>query len=111
MNLSHLLNAWMTPLRRKNRPLTRRPALRVEALDDRLVPNGTPITDATQLAQLFPAHDGPTSLLINFNGTTGVAGHTVAAFTGTDQDKAEILFRVSEEFAPFNVQVSQVVGA
>jgi hypothetical protein len=110
MNLFLILNPWKRLFTHKSQPITRRPArtgLRVEALEDRLVPA---VTDMTQLAQMFPAHDGPTHLWLNFDGGT-VEGKTIQAFTGTNADRAEILERVAEIFVPFNVQVSRRSGA
>src|SRR5713101_1051344 len=79
----------------------------VEQLEDRLVPS---ITDLTQLALLFPVHSGPTHLYLNFDGWHDPA-HAITAFSGTNQDVQEILFRTAEIFAPFNVQVSRMFGA
>jgi hypothetical protein len=78
----------------------------VEQLEDRLVPS---ITGLTQLASLFPVHPGPTHLYLNFDGWHD-ATHNIAAFTGTDQDIQDILFRTAEIYSPFNVQVSRMFG-
>jgi hypothetical protein len=75
----------------------------------------------TQLAQHFATHLGPTQLNLNFEGgtiTDDQAGgtRTVSAFTaqpGANRDRAiqDIVYRVSEIFAPFNVQVRRRYGA
>jgi hypothetical protein len=78
----------------------------VEQLEDRLVLS---ITDLTQLALLFPAHSGPTHLYLNFDGWHDTT-HSIAAFSGTNQDIQEILFRTAEIYAPFDVQVSRMFG-
>jgi hypothetical protein len=77
-----------------------------------------PPTDMTSLAQLFPPHQGPTILYLNFDGGSAPDdGHTdqVSSFqplSGTrDQAVQDILFRVSEIFAPFNVEVERIYGA
>jgi hypothetical protein len=92
----------------KSRPF-RKPAsgkLTLEHLEDRLVPAGW---DYTTLVQTFPGYPaaGPTHLYLNFDGN----GNNAASFTGTSQDIQEILYRTSEIFAPFNVEVSRRNGA
>jgi hypothetical protein len=93
-----------------------RTQLRLENLEDRLVPA---ITDMTQLAQQFPTPSAPTHLYLNFDGFTNVPSnlapgngnnHSVAAFTGSNQDIQDIIYRVSEIYAPFNVEVSRMYG-
>jgi hypothetical protein len=79
-------------------------------------------TDMTQLAQYYnQQHVGPTQLYLNFDGGTitddqADGTETVSAFTaqpGADRGKAiqDIIYRVSEVFAPFNVQVRRMYGA
>lgn len=81
--------------------------LGMEALETRLVPAG--ITDMTVLAQQWPTHDGPTHLYLNFDGYND--GTTmVNAYNKSAQQINEIIFRTSEIFAPFNVEVSRVYG-
>src|SRR5262249_47500946 len=87
-----------------HRPATR---LAVDRLPDRINPV---VTDMTGMSLYFPTHDGPTTLWVNFDGCNNLGGHTVAPFTGTNTDKADILYRVSEEYAPFNVQVKRMYG-
>lgn len=94
---------------------------RLEALEDRLVPAATVFTDYTQIAQMFPRHTGPTTLAINFDGWKDNVSYwglgeddSVSPFqspTGNrDRDIQDILFRVSEFFAPFDVRVVQLNG-
>ena len=88
-----------------------RPRLAVEQLEDRqLLSTGFVIPQSmTDLANMFPTHSGPTILYLNFDGGT-VDGQTVSAFQAQsnqtkDQAIQDILYRVSEIYAPFNVQV------
>jgi hypothetical protein len=79
--------------------------------------NTTP-TDMTQLAAqlqsqgLLQVPSGPTALYLNFDGWTnsGTSAGNVGAFPGTPQDRADILYRTAEVFAPFNVQVGELSG-
>ena len=91
---------------RKSRKPIQTQNLRVEQLEDRLVPAAIAPTEMADLARLFPPHAGPTSLLINFDG---YADEGVAPFMSVsgnrDQDIQNILFRVSEVFSPFDVKV------
>jgi hypothetical protein len=83
---------------------------RLETLEDRVVPA---ITDMTQMAQLFPPHPGPTHLYLNFDGWTnaeGNQGRTIYPYAGDETDIQNILFRTSEIFAPFDVEVSRAYG-
>src|SRR5262245_40547404 len=82
---------------RAAQPPRPRPRLGVDRLEDRLTPV---ITDMTAMTAYFPAHDGPSTLWLNFDGCTNQDGHTVAPFTGSEADKRDILYRVSEFFAP-----------
>jgi hypothetical protein len=107
-------------------PSARRPATRlaVEQLEERQLLSAVP-TDMTGVAQLFAPHPGPTVLYLNFDGGDVHYDHTwygsdtvvhVAPFQtldgqGRDQAIQDILFRVSERFAPFNVQVERLSGA
>src|SRR5262249_24563870 len=93
----------------KPRTAARRPRtqLGVDRLPDRINPV---ITDMTGMSNYFPTHDGPTTLYLSFDGGDNLYGHSVAPFSGSTKDKADILYRVSEEFAPFNVQVRQDFG-
>jgi hypothetical protein len=99
----------------RRRPASRRPARSrpaLECLEGRLTPSG--ITDMTELAQsLGPPPDQPTHLYLNFDGFQGTyegQNHDVAAFAGSSSDIQDILFRVSELYAPFNVEVSRLQG-
>ncbi len=110
--------------RRPSQATTRRPSrrpdpkarLRLENLEDRLVPA---ITDMTALAlSQGGAPPSPQALLLNFDGWTNVPGsvnndgkaHSVSPFSGTPQQVNDIIFRVSELFAPFDVTVEQIHG-
>jgi hypothetical protein len=76
----------------------------------------------TQLAKLFPRHPGPTILGLNFDGWSGQIPdeyvgdgkvHHIAPFAfaeDRDREIQDILFRTSEIFAPFDVQVRRVSG-
>lgn len=91
------------PTRTKNRV---RPQL--EAFEDRLVPAVMPGTvDMTALAvQIGARHSGPTTIYLNFEGNKDQG---VSAFQSTTGDRNadihDIMYRVSEIFAPFDVQV------
>jgi hypothetical protein len=72
--------------------------------------------DMTELARRFAPHRGPTRLYINFDGWNNrdKKGHRIQPFRATtrsrDRDIQEILYRTSEIFAPFNVQVVRITG-
>jgi hypothetical protein len=87
----------------------RRACLRLENLETRLVP--AVITDMTQLALQFSRHAGPTTLYLNFDGSTADG---VSSFQSTSGDRNrdihEILFRTQEFFAPFDVIVRRITG-
>jgi hypothetical protein len=88
----------------------RRPKARLEIqqLEDRLVPA---ITDMTQLANLFATPSTPTHLYLNFDGWADNGNSPFLHIFGrTTQDVQDIIYRVSEIFAPFNVQVSEEYG-
>jgi hypothetical protein len=88
----------------------RRTVLKLEHLEDRLVPA---VTDMTQLAKLFPTPTQPTYLYLNFDGGSNLPGAsgTVSPFSGSAQQIEDIVYRVSEFFAPFNVEVAQIHGS
>lgn len=98
-----MLNPNSTPRRR-----TRTAQLRVERLEEREV---LTVTDMTALAALFPRHTGPTMLFLNFDG---YASQGVSSFASTSGDRTkdiqDVLFRTSEIFAPFDVQVRRIYG-
>lgn len=83
----------------------------LEALEDRQLPT---VTSMTGLAQLFPRHSGPTMVFLNFDGNTsqGVSSFTSPSGNAANrtQDIHEIMYRVSEIFAPFDVQVRRIYG-
>lgn len=95
-----------------------RPRLAVEQLEDRQLPSASyiPGQDMTDLARMYPApHSGPTILYLNFDGGN-FYGQSISAFqpaSGLSKDQAiqDILYRVSELFAPFNVEVERIYGA
>jgi hypothetical protein len=115
MGLANRLNFWKRLFNRKSRTITRRPKpslpLAVESLEDRLVPATLDYTQLVQSLGGYP-HGGPTHLFLNFDGFgAGVVPYANAQNPGqTQQDIQEILFRTSEVFAPFNVQVSRMFG-
>jgi hypothetical protein len=92
------------------KPARLRPHL--EALEDRLVP-------ATMSDIPFVPPSGPTTLALNFDGcpnATAQPDYRVSAYTSgnalqTDQNIQDILFRTSEIYAPFNVEVTRLSGA
>ena len=97
----------------------RRTRLVLEALEERLVPSAM-----SDIPYQFPT--GPTLLALNFDGedfysSGGILGFgsnsiNVAAYNAgtpaqTDQNIQDILFRVSEIYAPFNVEVTRIQPA
>src|ERR1700730_5651188 len=72
--------------------------------------------ELTQVARAFPRHKGPTVLYVNFDGWTkpDKEGHTIEPFHSTtgnrDRDIQDILFRTSQRFAPFDVEVRRITG-
>jgi hypothetical protein len=80
--------------------------LSMDELETRLVPAA--ITDMTVLAQQWPTHDGPTHLYLNFDGYND--GSTVVNKYNGTANIQDIIFRTSEIFAPFNVEVSRMYG-
>ena len=114
--MNRFLARLLARARKRGRPRPaarrgRRLRLQVEALEARQVLSTFPITDLTVLAQQFPTHDGPTGLYLNFDGWHDPS-HNIAPFTSAqrDQDIQDILYRASEFFAPFNVEVQQASG-
>jgi hypothetical protein len=86
-----------------------RACLSVERLEDRLVLNA----DVAQLPVAlggYPAA-GPTHLYMNFDGyTLPPIGSLVTSQNLSDQVIQDTLYRTYEMFAPFNVQVSRLLG-
>jgi hypothetical protein len=75
--------------------------------------------DYTAIAQMFPRHEGTTSLYLNFDGwqSEEVAGFNAttpddgnAATDERERDIQDIIFRVSEMFSPFDVKVQRLSG-
>src|SRR5262245_53650581 len=92
-----------------------RARLSCESLEGRALPPVSippyPITTATQLAALYPTHSGPTDLYLNFDGNDDAGVAPFASVSGSwNRDVHEILFRVSEIFAPFDVRVHRIAG-
>jgi hypothetical protein len=119
--LEWLGRPFSRPKRRLRTVRPARPAL--EQLEDRQLLSGFP-TDMTAVARQFAPHRGPTILYLNFDGgdihydRTWYGSDTVEHVTpfqpsGQDRDQAvqDILFRVSEMFTPFNVEVERLSGA
>ncbi len=103
-----LRRLFRTPTRLARRAPRRPGRPGVEHLETRLMPA---VTDLTALAaQLVPTPDHPTHLYLNFDGYQD-SSHTVAAYNSSAQTVNDVLYRVSEIFSPFNVQVSQLYGA
>jgi hypothetical protein len=100
------------------RPKTRaakRTSLTLEHLEQREVMS---ISSMTQLAEMFPPHEGPTMLYLNFDGTGSgpVAGKSISPYTaGPSGDRNADIYNifngVSRLFASFNVEVRQIYGA
>ncbi len=69
-----------------------------------------------QAAGQSPKPTGPTQLYLNFDGWTNtpyadtVKTSNIGPFVGTVQDEQDIMYRVAEIFAPFNVGVQQIKG-
>src|SRR5437762_2584345 len=103
--LAKWLRSTFTPTAARRQ---RRAALAVESLEDRWVPANL---DLTQVALAHGViHNNPTHLYLNFDGGIGKVG----AYTNgasTDKDIQDILYRTSEIFAPFNVEVTRLTGA
>src|SRR5262245_43028589 len=88
--------------------------LGLEALEARLVLSGTSITDMTGWAQRFPAPTHSQRLLLNFDGKNN-EGSNISKFVApsgqnTEATIQDIIFRVSEIFSPFNVEVQRVTS-
>lgn len=118
MSVTRFLRRWLT--NPSTRPATRtgntaRTHLRCETVEDRTVPAVIvppfPLTDVAQVAALYPRHAGPTDLYLNFDGWADNLISPYQEHTGNyNQNVQEILFRVSEIFAPFDVRVHRLYG-
>lgn len=96
------------PVSRKKRTQRRdRPVL--EPLENRLVPTVWDYTHLVQVIGGYP-HAGPTHLYLNFDGKDNITPYFNTSSIQTSKDIQEIIFRTSEVFAPFNVQVSEMSG-
>ena len=88
------------------RPQSFRPVF--ETLEERQL---LTVTDMTALAQMFPRHAGPTILYLNFDGNASQGVSSFQSTTGNrTADIHDIMYRVSEIFAPFDVQVRRMSG-
>ena len=95
---------------KSKRPAQRTRSFRpnMEALEDRLVPA---ITDMTALAQqLVTTPDHATHVYLNFDGYHD-GQRTVLPYSGNFDQVNDIIFRVSEIYSPFNVEVSRIIGS
>src|SRR5262245_21056267 len=110
--LSNLLSVLRKNSVRKSRAGCSRPfSLSFEVLEDRRVMSSAPASlYYTAIAQMFPRHEGPTGLYLNFDGwlSEEVAGFNPttpddgnAATDERERDIQDIIFRVSEMFSPF----------
>src|SRR5207249_563917 len=74
------------------------------------------LTDLAQQLQStgqLAAPTGPTILYVNFDGWTNCPygnAHKITPYQGTYGDTLDILYRTSEVFAPFNVEVLPIYG-
>src|SRR5262249_14089012 len=92
---------------RRTPPRRPRARLGVEHFETRLVPA---VVDMTALAvQLTPTPAQATHLYLNFDGYQDDS-HTVFPLNIPAQTVNDILYRVSEIFSPFNVEVSRIYG-
>jgi hypothetical protein len=68
-----------------------------------------PMTEMHQVAEVFGAPDYPTSLFLNFDGQSSAGVAPFESTTGDrEKDIQEILFTVSQIFAPFDVKVRRM---
>jgi hypothetical protein len=105
--MNRFLNKWLSSSRNSK---TAAPSIRpqVEALEERSMMS---ITDMTGVASLFPRHSGPTMLYLNFDGWTGQGVSSFQSTTGNrTQDIHDIIFKTSQIFAPFDVEVRRIYG-
>src|SRR5262245_57163706 len=100
----------------KRRPLRSQSRLSLERLEDRVVFSYTGWNynvlvnaEINKNNDVYP-HNGPTHLYLNFDGKDDIVPYIDQSADQTAKDIEEILFKTSEVFAPFNVQVSQLTG-
>jgi hypothetical protein len=98
------------------RPAARRTAPRahlgLECLETRLVPANLDMTQVAIAHGVY--HPNPTHIYLNFDGGQDDRGNAISAYNDgakTDQDIQDILYRTSEIYAPFNVEVLRIYGA
>jgi len=88
----------------------RRTRLQLEPLESRLVPAAWDMTQLALSIGSYP-HAGPTNLYLNFDGSNNISPYTDSQNPNqTFQEIQDILFRTSEIYAPFNVEVSRLTG-
>jgi hypothetical protein len=95
----------------------------LEGLEDRLVLSVNPTGDLAQIPYVSPS--GPTLLGLNFDGenfytqggflgigaqSINIGSYGIGNAAATDQNMQDILFRVSEIYAPFNIEVTRLHG-
>jgi hypothetical protein len=103
------LHRWFAARSKSTRVVSRRRRdLCLEALEDRLVPANLSMTEAAIMSGAH--HNGSTMLWLNFDGGDNGLVHPFSGPSVTEQDIQEILFRTSEIYAPFNVEVSRMFG-
>src|SRR5256885_13884874 len=107
---------------KRNTNQSRKPnsGCKFESLEDRQLMSAVP-TELSQLALRYGRHPGTTYLYLNFDGGTidndqSGGSRTIAAYApppGQDRVQAiqDIIYRVSEIFSPFDVQVHILRGA
>jgi hypothetical protein len=104
-----LLSRWLAGTSKRRSKSSKRRTFRplVEDLEVRMVPA---VTDMTALAQqLVSTPDAPTHLYLNFDGFQDNK-HFVAPYKESPVVINDIMYRVSEIFSPFNVEVSRLYG-
>lgn len=70
-----------------------------------------PMTKMHEAAEIFAPHPNPTLLFLNFDGRSSEGVSPFETTTGDrERDIQEILFIVSQAFAPFNVKVQRMHG-
>jgi hypothetical protein len=103
----YLAGARRRPARRADHKVR----LGIDHLEDRLVPAITDMT-ALALSQVGTPPSTPQHLYLNFDGWTNssVTNSSISPFSGTQQQIDDIIYQVSEIYAPFNVEVQRVYG-
>src|SRR5690349_9836525 len=106
--VSSLISLRAKAARRRTGSERQRVSVALEMLEDRLVLSNT--TNYSELAQQFPRHSGPSTLYLNFDGWVS-KGISPLWISGKSQaDIQDILYRTSEVFSPFDVEVRRAFG-